>query len=58
MEMTDRDLQDFAAGRAQAVRPWLSGRVEAGRLFVVAPTLTADGITDQGKATRVDLSFK
>jgi outer membrane protein OmpA-like peptidoglycan-associated protein len=58
MEITDQDLQDLADGRAQAVRQWLSGQVDAGRLFVVAPTLTADGITDQGKTTRVDLSLK
>ena len=28
------------------------------RLFVVAPTLEADGIKDKGKTTRVDLSLK
>jgi uncharacterized protein involved in outer membrane biogenesis len=58
MEITDQDLQDLADGRANAVRQWLSGQVDPGRLFVVAPTLTADGIQDQGKTTRVDLSLK
>jgi hypothetical protein len=58
MEITDQDLQDLADGRANAVRQWLSGRVDPGRLFVVAPTLTADGIQDHGKTTRVDLSLK
>jgi outer membrane protein OmpA-like peptidoglycan-associated protein len=58
MEITDQDLQDLADGRANAVRQWLSGQVDPGRLFVVAPTLEADGIKDQGKTTRVDLSLK
>jgi hypothetical protein len=40
------------------VRQWLSGQVDPGRLFVVAPTLTADGIEDQRQTTRVDLSLK
>jgi uncharacterized protein involved in outer membrane biogenesis len=58
MEITDQDLQRLADGRANAVRQWLSGQVDPGRLFVVAPTLKADGIKDQGKTTRVDLSLK
>jgi hypothetical protein len=36
----------------------LSGQVDPCRLFVVAPTLAADGIKDKGKTTRVDLSLK
>jgi hypothetical protein len=58
MEITDQDLQHLADGRANAVRQWLSGQVDPGRLFVVAPTLEADGIKDKGKTTRVDLSLK
>jgi outer membrane protein OmpA-like peptidoglycan-associated protein len=58
MEVTDQDLQDLADGRAHAVRQWLSGQVDPGRLFVVAPTLKTEGIKDQGKTTRVDLSLK
>jgi uncharacterized protein involved in outer membrane biogenesis len=58
MEITDQDLQDLADGRANAVRQWLSGQVDPGRLFVVAPTLKTDGIEDKGKTTRVDLSLK
>jgi uncharacterized protein involved in outer membrane biogenesis len=58
MEITDQDLQDLADGRAHAVRQWLSGQVDPRRLFVVAPTLNTDGIQDQGKTTRVDLSLK
>ena len=58
MEITDQDLHDLADGRANAVRQWLSGQVDPGRLFVVAPTLNTDGIQEQGKTTRVDLSLK
>jgi len=58
MEVTDQDLQHLADGRANAVRQWLSGRVDPGRLFVVAPTLKPDGIQEKGETTRVDLSLK
>jgi uncharacterized protein involved in outer membrane biogenesis/outer membrane protein OmpA-like peptidoglycan-associated protein len=58
MEITDQDLQHLADARAHAVRQWLSGQVDPARLFVVAPTLTADGIQGRGKTTRVDLSLK
>jgi len=58
MEITDQDLQHLADGRANAVRQWLSGQVDPGRLSVVAPTLNTDGIQDKGKTTRVDLSLK
>ena len=56
--ITDQDLQHLADGRANAVRQWLSGQVDPGRLFVVAPTLNTDGIKDQGETTRADLSLK
>ena len=58
MEITDQDLQHLADGRANAVRQWLSGQVDPGRLLVATPTLTTDGIKDKGKTTRVDLSLK
>jgi hypothetical protein len=58
MEVTDQDLQHLADGRANAVRQWLSGKVDPGRLFVVAPALTTDGTQEKGKTTRVDLSLK
>jgi Domain of Unknown Function (DUF748) len=58
MEITDQDLQHLADGRAHAVRRWLSGQVDPGRLFVVARTLKADGDKDERKTTRVDLSLK
>jgi hypothetical protein len=56
--ITDQDLQHLADGRANAVRQWLSGRVDPRRLFVGAPTLKPDGIKGKGKTTRVDLSLK
>ncbi len=58
MEISDQDLQHLANGRANAVRQWLSGQVDPGRLFVVAPTLKTDGLQDKDKTTRVDLSLK
>ena len=58
MEITDQDLQHLANGRANAVRQWLSGQVDPGRLFVVAPTLKTDGLQDKDKTSRVDLSLK
>jgi len=50
-------LQNLAGARAAAVRKFMSGKVEPGRLFLVAPKLTSEGIADKGKTTRVDLSF-
>jgi uncharacterized protein involved in outer membrane biogenesis len=58
IEIAEQDLQHLADRRANAVRQWLSGQVEPGRLSVVAPTLTTNGIKDQGKTTRVDLSLR
>jgi hypothetical protein len=58
MEITDQDLQHLANERANAVRQWLSGRVEPSRLFVVAPTLEVGGAQEGGKTSRVDLSLK
>ncbi|HSF29832.1 MAG TPA: DUF748 domain-containing protein [Candidatus Tectomicrobia bacterium] len=58
MEITEQDLQHLADERANTVRQWLSGQVDPGRLFVVAPMLKTDGIKGQGQTTRVDLSLK
>jgi hypothetical protein len=58
MEIAELDLQQLADRRANTVRQWLSGQVDPDRLAVVAPTLTAEGIKDQGKTTRVDLSLR
>ena len=58
INVTDRDLRHLADARAAAVRKWMSDKVEPGRLFLVAPKLTPEGISDKGKTTRVDLSFE
>jgi hypothetical protein len=58
IQVTDEDLRNLANARAAAVRKWMSAKIDPGRLFLVPPKLTADGITDKGKTTRVDLSFE
>ena len=57
--VSDQDLQHLADARANAVRAYLSAKkVEAARMFIIAPKLDAGGIKDQGKTTRVDLSLE
>lgn len=58
IQVSDQDLHHLADARAAAVRKWMSEKVDPGRLFLEAPKLNADGITDKGKTTRVDLSFQ
>jgi Domain of Unknown Function (DUF748) len=58
MKVSDNDLQRLADARAQAVRHYLSTKVEPSRLFTVASRLDASGIDDKGKATRADLSLQ
>ena len=58
INVTDQDLKHLADARAAAVRKFMSEKVEPGRLFLVAPKLTPEGIADKGKTTRVDLSFE
>jgi len=55
-KVTDADLKQLAEDRAKAVRKALSGKLDPGRIVVVAPKLNADGIKDGGKTTRADLS--
>jgi Domain of Unknown Function (DUF748) len=57
IQVTDADLRHLAEARAAAVRRFMSEKVDPGRLFLAAPKLSADGIEDKGKTTRVDLSF-
>jgi uncharacterized protein involved in outer membrane biogenesis len=59
-QVTDEDLRLLANARAQAAKDWVvdEGKVPAERVFLVAPKLTADGIKDKGKPTRVDFSVK
>ncbi len=58
IQVNDQDLKRLADARAAVVRKWMSGKIEPGRLFLVAPKLTPEGIEDKGKTTRVDLSFE
>ena len=58
IQVSDQDLKHLADARAAAVRKFMSGKIEPGRLFLVAPKLTPEGISDKGKTTRVDLSFE
>lgn len=58
MPVNDESLRGLAEQRAEAVRQKLAGKIDATRLFVVAPKLYAKGIEDKGKTTRVDFSLK
>ena len=53
-------LATLANRRAQTVKEWLAGdgAIASERVFVVAPKLTADGITDKGAPTRVDFAIR
>ncbi|MGH7934255.1 MAG: DUF748 domain-containing protein, partial [Candidatus Binataceae bacterium] len=57
MKVTDKDLQRLADARANAVRQWLSKQVNPERLFVTTAKLSAEGIKDKDKTTRVDLAL-
>jgi len=57
-QVGDKDLEQLANARANAVRQWMSKKIDSSRLFVVAPKLDAKGINDKGKTTRVDLSLQ
>ena len=54
----EQSLAKLADARANAVRAALSKQIDPTRLLVTAPKLNADGITDQGKTTRADLSLQ
>ena len=56
----DEALQRLAEARAEAARGWLAneGKLPSDRLSVGAPKLTAEGISDKGKPTRVDFGLK
>jgi hypothetical protein len=57
-QVGDKDLEQLANARANAVRQWISKKIDSSRLFVVAPKLDAKGINDKGKTTRADLSLQ
>ncbi|MDR3417395.1 MAG: DUF748 domain-containing protein [Nevskia sp.] len=52
------DLNNLAQQRAGAVQGWFQGKVDASRIFVVAPRMDAAGIADKGPSTRVEFSLK
>jgi len=58
IKVTDGDLKQLAEARANAVRTALSAKIDPARLIVVPPKLNADGIKDNGKTTRADLSLE
>ncbi len=56
--LTANSLADLAQARAQAVRQYLGGKIDPARIFITAPHLTAQGITDKGAPNRADFSLK
>jgi hypothetical protein len=56
-KVTDSDLHALADARANAIRKYMSKTIDPGRLVITPPKLNADGINDQGKTTRADLSL-
>ena len=58
-KVTDEDLHSLADRRAQAVRAALieGERVPAERVFVAAPHVSAEGVKDSAKPTRVDFAL-
>jgi hypothetical protein len=59
-EVGDEDLRRLAEQRAGAAKDWLlgEGKIPAERVFLLAPRLSAEGVKDKGKPTRVDFSLK
>lgn len=59
-KVSEEDLRLLAEHRAQMVRDRLTGaaHVPSERVFIVAPRLSAEGIKDKGKTTRVDFSLR
>ena len=53
-----QSLRALAQERAAAVQQWFDGKVEAARIYTVAPKLDASGIKDKGATTRVDFSLR
>jgi uncharacterized protein involved in outer membrane biogenesis len=51
-------LHHLAERRADAVHAWLHGKLDDGRVFVLAPKLDATGIDDQGKTTRAEFGLR
>ena len=54
----DAAMRDLAERRSAAVRDWLKGKLADNRYGVKDPKLTAEGIDDKGKTTRVDFGLR
>jgi hypothetical protein len=54
----EASLRNLAQRRAQAVQQYFDGKIDSGRVFIVAPKLDASGIKDKGPTTRVDFGLK
>ncbi|WNL47608.1 DUF748 domain-containing protein [Dyella sp. BiH032] len=54
----DAAMRDLAERRATAVRDWLKGKLADNRYAMKDPKLTAEGIDDKGKTTRVDFGLR
>jgi len=57
-KVSDADLNALAQRRASVVQQWFGGKIDAGRIFTVAPKMDASGITDKGPSTRVEFTLK
>ncbi len=59
-KVDDAALTALANARAQAVKSWLveQGHIAPERVFIVAPKLGTEGITDKGLPTRVDFAIR
>jgi hypothetical protein len=55
--VSDKDLKQLAEERAEAVRKYLSAKINSSRLHLTAPKLTTEGISG-GDTTRADLSLQ
>jgi hypothetical protein len=56
-KITDKELKQLADERAEAVRGYLSKKIDPSRITIGAPKLTAEGISNGEKTTRADLSL-
>jgi len=52
-----KELTQLAQDRANAIRSYMDKKIDPKRISVTAPKLNADGINDQGKTSRADLSL-
>lgn len=52
----DTSLHALAEQRAQSVRQYLSQKIDASRIAIVAPHFGTEGMKDNGPSTRVDLT--